>query len=97
MTYADPGRRQELITGLRALSDFLESNPAVPVPLCTDLLVFPPSGSDAEQRQEIDVIASRIDSETETSPYRRHYMTSRQLGPITYRAVAVPSDETKDQ
>jgi hypothetical protein len=97
MTYADPDQRQELITGLRAIADFLESNPAVPVPTYTDLLVFPPFDSDAEQRQEIDMIASLIDSGTETSPYHRHYVTSRQFGPVKYRAVAIPSDETPEQ
>ena len=30
MTYANPTQRQELITGLRSLADFLESNPDVP-------------------------------------------------------------------
>jgi hypothetical protein len=91
MTYANPIQRQELITGLRALADFLESNPDVPAPQYTDVLVFPPHASDAENRNEIDAIASRIGSGTETSPARRHYMTSRRFGPVEYSAVAIPA------
>ena len=97
MTYANPDQRQELITGLRALASFLEDNPEVPAPSFTDVLVFPPFSSDAEKRQEIDVIASRIGSGTETSRERHHYTASRTFGPVEYRAVAIPADEIREQ
>jgi hypothetical protein len=92
MTYANPIQRQELITGLRALADFLEGNPEVPAPPFTGILVFPPHADDAENRQEIDIIASRIESGIEISPAHRHYVTSRRFGPVEYRAVAIPAD-----
>jgi hypothetical protein len=92
MTYASAIHRNELISGLRALADFLDRNPEVPAPSTADVLVFPPGGSDAEKRREIDVIASRIESGTEISPARHHYMTSRRFGPVEYRAVAIPVD-----
>ena len=44
MTYADPRRRRDLITGLRMLADFLEDSPEIPAPYCVDVLVFPPDG-----------------------------------------------------
>lgn len=97
MTYANPVQRQELITALRALADFLERNPQVPAPPCTDVLVFPPFPCDAENRREIDVIAARIGSGAETTPGHRHYVTSRRFGPIEYRAVAIPADETRER
>ncbi len=97
MTYAIPAERQALISGLRELAGFLENNPEVPAPRYTDVLVFPPYTSDAENRREIDVIASRIGSGIEISPTYRHYVTSRQFGPVEYRAVAIPSDESKEQ
>ncbi len=50
MTYANAIERQALISGLRELADFLESNPDVPTPAYTDMLVFPPFASDAEKR-----------------------------------------------
>lgn len=96
MTYANPARRQELITGLRALAAFLESNPDVPAPEYTDVLVFPPSVSDDGKRREIDVIASRIGSVAETFSSYRHYQTSRRFGPVEYRAVAIPADENRE-
>jgi hypothetical protein len=97
MTYANATERQALISGLRELADFLESNPDVPVPACTDILVFPPCASDAGKRREVDVIASLIGSGTKTFSSYRHYQTSRRFGPVEYRAVAIPADENKEQ
>jgi hypothetical protein len=97
MTYANSIERHALIAGLRALAGFLEANPDVPAPAYTDVLVFPPDASEAEERQEIDTIASRIGSGIEISSSRRHYTTSRQFGPVGYRAVAIPADETREQ
>jgi hypothetical protein len=97
MTYADPTQRTELITGLRALADFLESNPEVPAPAYTDVLVFPPHADESENRREIDIIASRIESGIEISRTHGHYMASRRFGSVEYRAVAIPADENKEQ
>ena len=58
MTYANPTRRQELITGLRVLADFLASHPGVPAPPSADVLVLPPFASDSAKRREIGVITS---------------------------------------
>jgi hypothetical protein len=93
MTYANATERQALICGLRELADFLESNPDVPAPTYTDVLVFPPSASDAEKQREIDVIASRIGSGPQTYSSYRHYQTSRRFGPVQYRAVAIPAND----
>jgi|SRR5580658_8021134 hypothetical protein len=97
MTYANPIQRQRLIIGLHALADFLKSNPEVPAPPFADVLVFPPFSTDAENRQEIDAIASRIGSGTETSSVLHHYLTSRKFGPVEYRAVAIPANEPREQ
>jgi hypothetical protein len=97
MTDASPSQRQALISGLRALADFLENNPDIPAPEYTDVLVFPPPAPDAEKRRQIDVIASRIGSVAETFSAYRHYQTSRRFGPVEYRAVAIPADENKEQ
>jgi hypothetical protein len=97
MTYANATERQALICGLRALADFLDTNPDVPAPAYTDVLVFPPFASDDGKRREIDVIASRIGSVAETFSSYHHYQTSRRFGPVQYRAVAIPADENKEQ
>jgi hypothetical protein len=96
MTYASTIHRNGLISGLRALADFLERNPEVPAPPSAGVLVFPPDGSDAEKRREIDAIASRIGSETRIYSSCRHYATSRRFGPVEYRAVAIPADKARD-
>jgi hypothetical protein len=98
VTYANSAGRQALISGFRALADFLERNPEVPAPKYTDVHVFPPDDlPDAEQQHEVDIIASRIGSGIEITAYRHHYQTSRQFGPVAYRAVAIPSDARKEQ
>lgn len=97
MTYADVTERQALISGLRELADFLESNPEVPAPGHADVMVFPPHGSDAEKRHYVDVIASLIGSGIKVSPFRRHYTASRRFGLVEYSATAIPSDESKEQ
>jgi hypothetical protein len=95
MTNADSIERQALISGLRELADFLESNPDVPAPAYTDVLVFPSSATHEESRREVDVIASLIGSGTRTYSSQLHYATSRQFGSVEYRAVAIPADETR--
>jgi hypothetical protein len=95
MTYASPTQRQELIAGLRMLADFLADNPEVPVPPSVDMLVFPPFASDSAKRREIDAIAAHIDSVTRTFSSYRHYQTSRRFGPVEYRAVAIPADQSE--
>ena len=59
-----------------------------------DVLVFPPDGSDAERRAEIDVIAERIGEAPET--VCGHYVVWRFFGPVQYRAVAIPRDNDAD-
>ncbi len=92
MTYADPLRRPDLISGLRALADLLESCPEIPAPYAIDVLVFPPDGSDEDICAEIDRIAALLGTEINdrTAGYG-HYTASRTFGRVQYRAVAIPS------
>lgn len=87
--YANANDRSWFITGLRTLAEYLESRPDVPIPWGgTCVHVFPPSGTNEEQRAEIDVIAARINAEP-NEVVSGHYSTSRFFGPIEYRAVAI--------
>ena len=89
--YANSEDRAGLIAGLRELAEYLDRNPGVPAPSCTDLLVFPPAGSDAEMFTEIDAIASRIGATaSDADSPAGHYSASRDFGPVQYRAVAIP-------
>lgn len=94
--YASDGERDRLISGLHAVAEFLHNHPGVPAPRWTDVLVFPPDGTDEEKRDEVDVIASRIGAETSESA-RGHYSCSISFGPVEYRAVAIPADEKREQ
>jgi hypothetical protein len=92
MTHCADGERSRFITGLRDLTEFLESNPNVPSPWSeTTVYVFPPDGSNEQRRTEIDAIASRIGVQAcEFTP--GHYVASRYFGPVEYRAVAIDRD-----
>jgi hypothetical protein len=97
MTYhTDPGERAGLITGLLDLAIFLEANPDVPTPFGADVLVFPPDGTNAEIRAEIDAIAARIGGQAHTT-VSGHYTVSRWFGPVEYRAVAIPRDNDTEE
>jgi hypothetical protein len=87
--YADQDERSRLIDGLRAVAQFLQDHPGVPAPRWVDVLVFPPDGTDKEEPAEIDMIATRIGTETSESA-RGHYFCSISFGSVEYRAVAIP-------
>ena len=89
--YAGDQERARLIAGLRGLAEFLDQNPQVPAPHSTDLLVFPPRGTDAEMFAEVDVIAEQIGvTASQNDTPDGHYIASRYFGPVQYRAVAIP-------
>jgi len=84
--------RTDLIAGLHALADFLDANPALPVPaLSADLLVHV-RGTDAEQRTEVDRVAGLLGVSVEDQTARGgHYTAARDFGPVEYRCVAIPA------
>lgn len=86
--------RTQTIAGLRALADFLENNPGVPVrEYGGDYTVFPRADDDTAERAEIDRIARAL-GETVTNETGRggHYSTSKTFGRITYTAIHVPTE-----
>jgi hypothetical protein len=96
--YADADEREQFISGLRSLAEYLEANPLVPVPRRTDVLVFPANGSDAAMFAEIDMIAERIGTEASAADSPRgHYSAVRDFGPVQYRAVAIPNAVRGDE
>jgi hypothetical protein len=93
--YASPEQRIRLVAGLRALAEFIESNPSVPMPATGDVMVFPAGGTDEQERAEIDTIATLIGAEAHWT-VGDHYVVSRHFGPVEYRAVAIPSSNGMD-
>lgn len=95
MAYADTSQRAALIGGLRALADYLESNPQVPAPTYSDVFTFPPDGDWTVMRAEIDSIAACL-GVTGRETGGGHYVATRSFGPIEYRAVAIPRSNDSD-
>jgi hypothetical protein len=89
MTCADPAERAALIEGFRAVADFLESYPGVPVPGYAIAYVFPPDGACAAMRAEIDFIAALLGVQAAETAGGTHYSAVRSFGPLEYRAVAI--------
>ncbi|WP_433417745.1 hypothetical protein ACQP1V_00790 [Microtetraspora malaysiensis] len=86
--------RTAVITGLRALTAFLEANPAVPVPDFPILIrCFPKRGSDTEMRAEVDRIAELLGTEIDPDdlPFG-HYTTGLDFSPIRYEVTAILAD-----
>jgi hypothetical protein len=89
MTYADSTERAALISGLRALADYLETNSEVPAPIYTTVHAFPPDTEWAAMQAEINAIAAQLDAVAYRSA-GGHYLACRSFGPVEYRAVAIP-------
>ena len=94
MTYANAIERSNLISGLRALADFLEGRPEAPTPRWADVMVFPSSSTNEKNREEVDDIALRIGAAIEDRiADGGHYTASLSFGPVTYHAVAIDLKE----
>ena len=89
MTYADSTERAALISGLRVLADYLESNPDVPSPIYAQVYAFPPEGEWEGMQAEIVAVAARLGVSAYRS-YGGHVFAARSFGPVEYRAVAIP-------
>lgn len=93
--YANHDERIALVAGLRALADYLEDNPEVPVRPSLDVLAFPPDGTCADMRGEVDAVAALIGATTRET-IMDHYTASRFFGPVEYRIVAICKQHNHD-
>jgi len=88
----DPTARAAITAGLRALADYLDAHPGLPVPqfsMCAGLTVYP-GGSEEGKRAEVDRIAGVLQVVTEEFGV---YQAQRRFGgPVAYRVVAIPED-----
>lgn len=81
--------RHQTIAGLRALADFLEANPGVPVYEYGWSLSVHGEGTDEQRAAEVDRIATLLDV-TPVHSRGGHYIASKTFGRITYNAVHIP-------
>ncbi|GAA3952673.1 hypothetical protein GCM10023085_38970 [Actinomadura viridis] len=92
-TFGDPSVRRETIAGLRALADFLEANPSVPVnEIGQVFMFFTRDCDDAAAVALVDHVAELLDADVHDTRSRGgHYTASRSFGPISYRIVHIPA------
>lgn len=85
----DP-KRAEFTAGLRALADFIDTHPEMPLPRGADARVFL-NGTDDEDRAEVDRVAGILGVQPERTLHG-HYRAERDFGGrVTCAAIAVPA------
>lgn len=85
MSEINPIGRPQVIAGLRALADYLETHPNVPADEHWELQHHTP-GTTAERRAEVDRIAAVLGTKTTGTD---HYKVSRMFGPVRYSALGI--------
>lgn len=85
--------RAALIAGLRGLADFLETNPALPVPgyMSARLSMMSPSGDDDAERAFVDSTAAALGTTAAHVGPSGHYRTTRTFGPVEVEAFMIPA------
>ena len=79
-----------MVAGLRALADFLEANPAVPIPQHGHLFSITTSGSDEQKLSQVKFTSLAIGEDArDDTPKGGHYWTERRFGPVRYRIDAI--------
>jgi hypothetical protein len=92
-TFPGQAPRADIISGLRQLADYLDTQPQIPVaPYGWDLLISTHTSDDSGGKAEIDRIAALlgvpVHDETDAGG---HYNATRAFGPISYVAFHIPA------
>jgi hypothetical protein len=86
----DPGAKCRFISALRELADYLDRNPAIPVPKTGETVTVHASSADYGGRAQVDHIARLLDvGICDETARGGHYWAVRQFGPIGYEIVAI--------
>lgn len=80
--------REELIAGLRAVADFYEANPTMPVPAYPDLCVHTRGDNDEAEVEQVRAAAEVLGVEMKVGA---HVTADRAFGKVSVRVVHVPS------
>jgi hypothetical protein len=89
MNHADSAVRSALISGLRELADYMESNPEVPAPAYPVVHTFPVARDWPQMCTEIDATAAQLGVIAHLTG-GGHYVAARFFGPVEYQAAAIP-------
>ena len=87
--------RHQTITGLRALADFLEANPGVPVNTYGETFHVPiRAADDASAAALVDHTAALLGVDAEHDTRRGgHYLATRTFGRISYTVFHIPEQQ----
>ena len=89
----DPATRQDFITGLRDLADYLDRHPAVPVPRYGTVIYLSAASTDDGGCAQVRHFARQLGITPPTSiSYSGHYEAARRFGPVGYRMIAISAD-----
>jgi hypothetical protein len=93
----NPAVQARFTRSLRELADYLDRNPAVPVPAFgASLTMYASPGDDG--RTQVDDIAALMGAGTcDETAHHGHYWATRSFGPIGYEIVAIfdPPPDTR--
>ena len=90
---AAAGPREKFIKALQDLARFLADRPGVPIPDYPDLTVYPPHGTDAQERAYVDAVAAALGVESTVDATGTHYQAARVFGPLTYKILTIAARE----
>ncbi len=82
--------RAEFIASLRQLADFLDTNPAVPVPMYGADLLLPADTYEDGGKEQVEHIARLLGAPIDDATPDGHYTAERPFGCLRYRAASIP-------
>ncbi|MFG2020960.1 hypothetical protein [Actinomadura geliboluensis] len=89
--------RHQTITGLRALADFLEANPGVPVDEYGERYHVFTRDDDASAVALVDQTAALLGVEVDDGrPHGGHYTATKRFGRIIYAIVHIPERNQRE-
>ena len=91
MFNTDPAVRDQFITGLRQLADYLDAHPDVPVPLYGTTIDVHADFFEVGGKIQVDAVAKMlcVDVQDDTAD-GGHYTATRTFGFVGYHVVAIP-------
>ncbi len=86
----DTAARQEFITGLRDLAEYLQRHPAVPVPAYGAEILLTANSTDDGGCAQVDHFARQVGvTPQDDLAHIGHYGAVRSFGPVGYRISAI--------